>query len=66
MTDGSTPTFYQTGTPLARQQGWRTEDPERLLAQWDEFVRGCEDGDEYDISEYNDEISVREELPYLT
>ncbi len=39
--------------------------PASLVTQWREFVKWCEDGYQWDISEYNNEISVRDKLEQL-
>jgi hypothetical protein len=36
--------------------------PADLVTQWQEFVNWCAEGYQWDISEYNNEISVRNEL----
>lgn len=39
--------------------------PSHLLTQWDEFVNSCAEGYQWDVSEYNNEITVRNKLDHL-
>lgn len=39
--------------------------PAQLLAQWEQFVGWCRDGYRWDVSEYSNELRVRERLELL-
>ena len=39
--------------------------PAQLLAQWQQFVNWCDEGYRWDVSEYWNELSVREKLEQL-
>ena len=39
--------------------------PAQLLAQWEQLVDWCEEGYHWDVSEYLNELSVREKLELL-
>src|SRR5438045_4866711 len=39
--------------------------PAQLLTQWEQFVDWCKDGYRWDVSEYSNELAVREKLELL-
>jgi len=39
--------------------------PAQLLTQWQQFVNWCEEGYRWDVSEYRNELSVRDRLERL-
>lgn len=41
--------------------GW----PSTLVYQWQHFIEGCEDGYQWDVSEYDNDLSVRRYLELL-
>jgi hypothetical protein len=36
--------------------------PAMLLRKWEQFIESCEDGYSWDVSEYNNEIRVRDQI----
>jgi len=50
---------------LLQEAGWRQESPATLVSRWDGFVRSCEDGYTWDVSEYTNEVAVRSVLERL-
>ncbi|MFF2065088.1 hypothetical protein ACFVWZ_25350 [Streptomyces sp. NPDC058200] len=60
LADGN---FAERFQNIARASGWHP--PPRLaqaLEMWEEFVRECADGYEFDLSEYLNDLSVRQLL----
>jgi hypothetical protein len=49
-------------TVLGGSVSTRQHSPAQLLAQWDQFVQWCEERYSWDVSEYLNELSVREKL----
>ena len=55
--------FVDAVETVLQQAGYtRVASPVTLLAQWEQFVTWCEDGYQWDVSEYNNELQVREKL----
>ena len=52
-------------TVLGGPASARNNSPAQLLAQWGQFVEWCQEGYNWDVSEYMNELSVRERLERL-
>jgi len=57
-------TYLETRRKLLEQLDISKDIPD-LIACWSEFVEECEEGYSWDISEYNNEIRVRNDLEKL-